>query len=82
MSTLPATDPIAAAFRHPQGLIESKTVIEGKKVAFISGIIGETQKSGVLYAVPHNHYAYSSDVNINSSFKALRQTVADILGFN
>lgn len=72
-------DPVAAAFNCRNPIMEENVVINDQNVSYVAGVLGDMQKAGVLYLEIADFLLRDRNLNVNSIYKALRQTLNDAL---
>ena len=72
-------DPVVAAFRCNNPILEERVMIDGRPASFITGTLGEVQKAGVLYLQFRVEADPQHGSRMMNVFKAIRQTLSDCL---
>ena len=72
-------DPVVAAYKCKTPIMEENVQIGDKTISYVAGVIGDTQRAGVLYLELSEAQVQRKASNVLCCFKALRQALSDSL---
>lgn len=75
-------DPVLAAYRCKTPIMETNVPLGDRLGAYVVGVLGDTQRAGVLYLELGNDLLENAEGNPLTYFKALRMALADCLTLN
>ncbi|RMG43546.1 MAG: HDOD domain-containing protein [Candidatus Dadabacteria bacterium] len=72
-------NPVLAAYKSKTAVMEEQVELDGRIVSYIAGVIGETQRAGVLYLEISDDLLNGQNSNPLYYFKAICQALSDCL---